>query len=458
MKIGSRALDLLVALVERAGRVVTKDELMSQVWPNVIVEDTNIRVNICNLRRCSETMGSMTATSSTSPGGAMCLSPRWGSCRLVTVSLDRPVGHLSHSIARCEEHPTMLAARMVGYQQPLVLEEVGIPEITADQVLVRIGGVGMCYTDVELLDGYFRDIFELSFPITPGHEIAGVVAVIGEGVPAAMVEVGDQVVVAGGWGDGTCRQCRRGNEQLCDHAVYPGFGPAGGYAEYIAVPARQLIRIEKKLAWEELAPLTDAGVTPYRGVKKLRAAGVLGPDRVVAVIGAGGLGGYAVQYARLLSYGATVVVFDRNDEKLAISRLRGADVAINTHGRSVRDLEVELLRSTGKRRLDAVIDCVGAEETLRMAFGLLAKGGMLVTVGLMGTRIDVPLFPTVAGELTYQGSNWANYADLQEVVTLAQRGQIQHSVTRVRLENVNETLELLRAGEVIGRAVIVFDV
>src|SRR5262249_11320537 len=156
-------------------------------------------------------------------------------------------------------------------------------------------------SDVQLIDGYFSAL-NLRFPITPGHEIAGSVAAIGDrGPQGSGLAIGDQVVVAAGWGDGVCRPCRLGNEQLCEHGSWPGFGPPGGYAEFIPVPYRQLLRVEQKLKWEELAPLTDAGVTPYRGIKKLRAAGVLGPDRVVAVFGASGLGSYAVQYAKLLS-------------------------------------------------------------------------------------------------------------------------------------------------------------
>src|SRR5262249_39314894 len=156
------------------------------------------------------------------------------------------------------------------------------------------------------------------------------------------------------------------------------------------------------------------GVTPYRGIKKLRAAGVLGPDRVMAVFGASGLGSYAVQYAKLLSAGATVVVFARNDEKLAIAKERGADFTINTKGRSLSDLQAELGRLTGKRKLDAAIDCVGAEETIQTGIGLLATAGAFVSVGLVGSRINIPLFPFTSGELTYHGSFWANYSDLQE--------------------------------------------
>lgn len=352
----------------------------------------------------------------------------------------------------------MLAARMHDYKEALVLEEIKIPQILPDQVLVRVGGAGMCRSDVQLIDGYFEAALAMNFPITPGHEIAGQVAAVGDLVPrAAALSVGDQVVVAAGWGDGTCRQCRAGNEQLCEHGSWPGFGPPGGYAEYVPVPYRQLIRLEKKLKWEELAPLTDAGVTPYRAIKKLRAAGVLGPDRVMGVFGASGLGNYAVQYARLLSSGATVVAFARNEEKLAIAQQRGAHFAINTRGKSVNDLQAELARLTGRRQLDAAIDCVGAEETIQTGIGLLATSGAFVSVGLVGKRIDVPLFPFTARELTYHGSFWANYTDLQEVLALAQKGLIQHTIKRVRFQDINENIELLRAGDIIGRAVIMFE-
>jgi alcohol dehydrogenase, propanol-preferring len=353
----------------------------------------------------------------------------------------------------------MLAARMHGYNQPLVLEDIKVPEISPDEVLVRVGGAGMCRSDVQLIDGYFAAALNSTFPLTPGHEIAGLVSAVGDRVPAsAQLSIGDQVVVAAGWGDGICRQCRVGNEQLCDHGSWPGFGPPGGYAEFIPVPYRQLIRVEHRIPWEELAPLTDAGVTPYRGIKKLRAAGVLGPDRVMGVFGASGLGSYAVQYAKLLSAGATVVAFARSDEKLAIVKERGADATINTRGKSLADIQEELFKLTGVRKLDAAIDCVGAEETIQTGIALLHTSGAYVSVGLVGTKIDIPLFPFTAREITYHGSFWANYSDLQEVLALAQKGKIQHSIKRIQFKDVNENLELLRAGDIIGRAVIVFDV
>lgn len=127
-------------------------------------------------------------------------------------------------------------------------------------------------------------------------------------------------IVSGGWGDGTCRHCHMGNTQICAHGQWPGFGPYGRYAEFLPVSARYPIKVDERLPAEELAPLTDAGLTAYRGMKKLRAAGALGLDRVLAVRGIGGLGAYAVQYAELLGAGAAVVACARHPDKLAIAR------------------------------------------------------------------------------------------------------------------------------------------
>src|SRR5262249_60726269 len=118
----------------------------------------------------------------------------------------------------------------------------------------------------------------------------------------------------------------------------------------------------------------------------------------------------------------------------------------------------ELFKLTGKRTLDAAIDCVGAEETIQTGIGLLANAGVFTSVGMVGNKIDIPLFPFTAREITYHGSFWANYSDLQEVLALAQKGKIQHSIKRIQFKDVNENLELLRSGDIIGRAVIVFDI
>ncbi|MBD2111748.1 MULTISPECIES: NAD(P)-dependent alcohol dehydrogenase [Cyanophyceae] len=351
----------------------------------------------------------------------------------------------------------MRAARMHGYNQPLALEDVPVPDFGDDEILLKVTAAGMCRTDVQLVDGYFRQYGELSFPTTPGHEIAGEVQKVGSKVPPSYeLQEGDQVVIVGGWGDGTCRHCQQGNTQICAHRNWPGFGPYGGYAEYLPVPPRYIIKVDERfgLKAEELAPLTDAGLTPYRGIKKLRDAGALGPNRILAVFGIGGLGAYAVQYAKLLGGGATVVAFARNEEKLAVAKDFGADHAISTRGKSLDDVRKELSKATGQGEIDAVIDCAGVEEMIRLGFELLSISGHYSSVGLVGDKISLPLFPFVGREHTYHGSFWGNYNDLSEVIALAQQGKIRHAVKTIRFDDINENIDLLRTGDIIGRAVI----
>ncbi|WP_425613556.1 NAD(P)-dependent alcohol dehydrogenase [Anatilimnocola sp. NA78] len=350
----------------------------------------------------------------------------------------------------------MKAARIRAYNQPLVLEEVPVPEIGPDEVLVQVRACGMCRSDVQLLDGYFRPYNDIPTPIIPGHEITGVVHEIGNLVPKTALQEGDHVVVAPGWGDGTCRHCQVGNTHICPNVRWPGFGPYGGFAEYIPVPARYLIKVDQRLPFEQLAPLTDAGLTPYRGIKKLRDARALGPNRILGIFGIGGLGSYAVQYGKLLGGGATVVAFARNLEKLAVAKEYGADHIIAIRDKSPAEIANELHQATGQSDLDAIIDCAGAPDMMQLAMGLLGISGHYVDVGLVGDRIDVPLLPRVNREQTIHGSYWGNNLDLSEVVALAAQGKILHTIKPIRFEQINEYLELLRAGEVVGRAVVSF--
>ena len=351
----------------------------------------------------------------------------------------------------------MKAARMHEYGKALVLEDVPVPDIQPDEILVQVKAGGMCRSDVQLVDGYFRPYADIPTPITPGHEITGVVHKIGEGAhKSAGFQEGDHVVVAPGWGDGTCRHCLVGNTHICPNVRWPGFGPYGGFAEFLPVPARYLIKVDRRLKFEELAPLTDAGMTPYRGIKKLRDAGALGPDRALGVFGIGGLGGYAVQYAKILGGGATVIAFARNPDKLAIAKEYGADHVINVKGKSSADIAKELSKATGQGELDAIIDCAGAPEMMQLAFSLLSISGHYVDVGLIGDRIDIPLFPRVSREQTFHGSFWGSNIDLTEVMALATKRKIRHTIKIFEFNQLNEYLELLRAGEIVGRAVMKF--
>lgn len=351
----------------------------------------------------------------------------------------------------------MKAARLHEYGKPPVLEDIPVPDIQPDEILVQVKACGMCRSDVQLVDGYFRRYADIPTPITIGHEITGVVSKIGGVVPKTMgFQEGDHVVVAPGWGDGVCRHCLVGNTHICRNVRWPGFGPYGGFAEFLPVPARYAIKVDRRLKFEELAPLTDAGLTPYRGIKKLRDAGALGPDRVIGVFGVGGLGGYAVQYAKLLGAGAPVVAFARSAEKLAVAKQYGVDHTIAIKGKSSDQVAKELEKATGQGELDAIIDCVGAPEMTQLGFSLLATSGHYVDVGLVGDRIDIPLFPRVSREQTFHGSYWGNNIDLTEVMALAAQGKIRHTVKVIAFEQINEYVDLLRAGDIVGRAVVKF--
>src|SRR5262249_31785054 len=339
----------------------------------------------------------------------------------------------------------MKAARMHEYGKALVLEEVPVPDIQPDEILVQVRACGMCRSDVHLVDGYFRKYADIPTPITLGHEIAGVVHKLGSIVPkSAGFREGDHVVVVPGWGDAPCRHCQIGNTQICPNVRWPGFGPYGGFAEFIPVPARYLIKVDSRLKFEELAPLTDAGLTPYRGIKKLRDAGALGPNRVLGVFGVGGLGGYAVQYAKLLGGGAEVVAFARNADKLNIAKQNGADHVISIKGKSSVDIANELNQTMGQKDLDAIMDCAGAPEMVQLAFSLLSISGHYADVGLVGDRIDIPLFPRVSREQTLHGSYWGNNTDLSEVMALAAENKIRHSIKPFKFDEINQNIDLLR--------------
>ena len=354
----------------------------------------------------------------------------------------------------------MRAARMHDYNQPLEIDEVPVPDVGRNQVLIKVAATGMCRSDYQLLDGYFRSGLPVEFPFTPGHEVAGTIADVGADVPtSAGLSEGDLVVVDPNWGDGTCRQCHEGNEQLCSDGQLVGFGPNGGFAEYMLAPFDHVISVanQQDQSPQDLAPLTDAGITPYRGMKKLLRAGKLGAGRTVVVNGIGGLGGYAVQYARLLGGGATVLGFARSDEKLSLAQEYGAHHTVNVRDKSAEDVQDQLEDLTGRRTVDAVLDCAGSADSLGLAAAILETEGAISQVGLMGDRVELPIFPFVSGEKSYFGSFWGNHNDLKEVLTLAAAGAIKHHIVPVKLDDVNDTLQALGAGDIVGRAVIVFD-
>jgi alcohol dehydrogenase, propanol-preferring len=363
-----------------------------------------------------------------------------------------------------ENIETMLSARIHKYQEPLEIDTVSKPKVAhGEEVLIRVGAAGLCHSDLHLINGEWKDVLPLKLPKTPGHEVAGWIEEIGESVPeTAEMKEGDLVAVFGGWGCGICIYCKRGDEQLCNFPRWPGLSAYdGGYSEYILVPSyRFLIKVGNLLTSsssirpEELAPLTDAGLTPYRAIKKIRH--LLGPGKTIAIFGIGGLGSYAIQYAKTLGQSSTVIALDRNEERLKLAEKFGADYVVNvSNSQNIRSEILSMITEGRRTGVDVVIDCVGAGTTVEDSCRILNKGGSLVVVGLFGSQIKIPLVRAVLQEYQVYGSLWGNYNELCEVIELAKAGKIKHNIQKFPLSEINEAIQLLKNGEILGRGVII---
>jgi alcohol dehydrogenase, propanol-preferring len=375
------------------------------------------------------------------------------------VTIHRNVNTHSH-----KHSETMLSARIHEYQEPLEIDTVSKPKVAhGEEVLIRVGAAGLCHSDLHLINGEWKDVLPLNLPKTPGHEVAGWIEEIGESVPEiAEMKEGDLVAVFGGWGCGICIYCKRGDEQLCNFPRWPGLSAYdGGYSEYIIVPSyRFLIKVgnlftrSSNIRPEELAPLTDAGLTPYRAIKKIRH--LLGPGKTIAIFGIGGLGSYAIQYAKTLGQSSTVIALDRNEERLKLAEKFGADYAVNvSNSQNIRSEILSKITEGRRTGVDVVIDCVGAEATVEDSCKILNKGGSLVVVGLFGSQIKIPLVRAVLQEYQVYGSLWGNYNELCEVIELAKAGKIKHNIQKFPLSEINEAIQLLKNGEIVGRGVII---
>ena len=302
---------------------------------------------------------------------------------------------------------------------PLALENRPVPEPRGEEVLVRVRGVGVCHSDLHIVEEVDRPR-----PLVLGHEVAGVAD-----------DVGD-VLVYPAWGCLDCRSCRAGNEQLCPHGHTAGFTRDGGYAEYVLVPSRRYLLPLDSLDPVAAAPLADAGLTPYRAVRRVRER--LRDGGTLVVLGAGGLGQFAVQYGKLLT-SARVVAVDVGKRKRARALELGADEAA-----APADLD---------ERAAAVIDFVGSDETLALAARTVEPAGAVLHVGAAGGRLAYE-FGALAAEAAIGTSVLGSLAELRAVLRHARRGEVRWDVETLPLERANEALDRLRRGEVRQRLVL----
>lgn len=350
----------------------------------------------------------------------------------------------------------MKVARIVEPNKPLEMKEFEIPKPKGSQVLVKIQSSGVCHSDIHLWEGgyqgpegQFLKTTErgVRYPLTPGHEIAGIVEGMGDEIAEEFAK-NERVLVYPWIGDGLCPACRAGDENLCDKPRSLGIYTDGGYAEYILVPSyRYLVKLGNDMDMDASATLSCSALTAYSAVKNTE----IKPNDNVVIVGAGGLGLMAIQLTKAIT-GAKVIALDIDNNKLQTAKKNGADIIVNSKN---EDAVKAVMESTDKMGADAVIDFVNASKTVELDMQMLRRRAKVVLVGFFGGELQLSLvtMPTRAYKLI--GSYTGNLTDLLELVSLAKRGIIKPLISdRFKLSQATEALSKLKEGKIVGRAVI----
>ncbi|ARU18373.1 NAD(P)-dependent alcohol dehydrogenase [Croceicoccus marinus] len=341
----------------------------------------------------------------------------------------------------------MKAVRFLEVGRPAEIVDLPKPTPAPGEVLVRIAGAGVCHSDLHVLD----EGIGIAGPFTLGHENAGWIAALGEGVTGW--KEGDPVAVYGPWGCGACHTCQTSAENYCErHATIPtyggGLGSDGGMAEYMIVPSARLLVPLGKLDPVTTAPLSDAALTPYHAIKT--ALPLLTPDATVLVLGVGGLGHMAVQILRALTP-ARLIAGDIDDVKLSHARELGATHTINTREKTATE---EIRDLVGQRGVTVALDFVGAQATIDIAASVVGRNSRLSIVGLAGGTLHYAANnPPYGTQVTVP--YWGSRTELMEVIALAQSGRIKATVETFPLEQANDVYQRLRDGKIQGRAILI---
>lgn len=343
----------------------------------------------------------------------------------------------------------MKAMQLTAWKTPPEIRDVPEPEPDPGQVVIRVAGAGACHSDLHLLHDFEAGMMPWNPPFTLGHENAGWVHTIGDGVSG--LRVGEPVAVYGPWGCGRCKRCQVGMENYCERAADQpaaggGLGYDGGMAEYMLVPAARLLVPLGELDPVDAAPLTDAALTPYHAVK--RSLPLLTPGATAVAIGIGGLGHMGVQILRALT-AARIIAVDTRPEALRLAEESGADHAVLSGG----DAANEIRELTEGRGADVVVDFVGVDATMALATAVARPLSDITVVGIGGGSVPFGFF-SVPYEARLATTYWGSRPELMEVLDLARQGRIKTVVHRFTLDEAPMVYERLAAGEFTGRAVI----
>jgi 2-desacetyl-2-hydroxyethyl bacteriochlorophyllide A dehydrogenase len=338
----------------------------------------------------------------------------------------------------------MQAAVLEQFNEPLQVREMPDPVPGAGEVIVRSRAAGICRTDLKIIEGVIPTV---KTPLIMGHELAGEVVALGGDVRG--FEEGARVTVGLDITCGTCEYCRLGELDHCAQLVRLGLEQDGSLADFVRVPAANLVRIPPTVSFAQAATIPDAIGSPYHAVLK-RAK--VRPGQTVAVYGLGGLGLTAVQVAVLA--GARVIAIARTKERRQLAEELGATWSIDpTDG----DVSVQIRELTNGLGVHAFIDLVGIEGSVDQGVLSCRKGGAVVVVGYFVPQLSAGMMRLVYDEVSIMGSRGSTRSDLLEAVELVGQGRITPVIgAELELDAVNEGLDRLRQGSVIGRAVVNF--
>ena len=340
----------------------------------------------------------------------------------------------------------MKAIRLHSYGQRPQLDEVPEPLATGqDDVVVRIGGAGLCRTDLHIIDGWFADAIPADLPLVLGHENAGWVHAVGPAVEH--LAVGDPVICHPNLTCGLCQACRTGDDMRCARGPnIPGLMCAGGMAELFKTSARAVVRLGAGAEPAEVAALADAGLTAYHAVRK--AVPDLGPGTSAVVVGAGGLGHIGIQCLKAMT-SAQVIAVDTSEDALKLALDCGADHVITADG-----MQAQQVRDLTGAGATAVFDFVGEDSTIGDSIAMLHPAGTYYLIGYGGT-VTLPTLPLVLGEVTIAASLIGSYPDLAGLVALADQGKVTLNCARYPLEATGDAIDDLRHGRIRGRAILI---
>lgn len=332
----------------------------------------------------------------------------------------------------------MKAAVFHGAGRPLELADVPTPAPGRDDVLVRVAACGLCHTDLHYLDHGVKTFKEP--PLILGHEAAGVIEAVGAGVTQRAS--GDRVLIPAVLSCGRCGYCRAGRENLCDEMVMLGNNIDGAYAEYVVVPAKDVVVVPDGLDLEHACVIADAVSTPYHAVT--RRGRVRAGDQV-AVVGCGGVGLNVVQCATVA--GGRVIAIDVNEARLETARRLGAVETINPE--TVDRLDKHVRRRTGGG-VDVAFEAIGNPATMAMAYGLLRRGGRLCVIGYSHEPVTLSAAKLMYHELEIVGSLGCGGGEYPEIIGLVASGRLQLEPVvsgTLPLEQINDGMDRLRRGE-----------